>query len=160
MEEPVGISQYYQEDHDRLDGLFKEFQREKAAGSKQAAGSFEAFASGLLRHIAWEEEVLFPCFEEKTGLKGTGPTEVMRIEHREIRHLLRAIHEHLRQGRSSGSEEAALLEVLSEHNCKEERILYPAIDEQLSPQERREVFARMKGITGKKAADLAAEGKT
>lgn len=38
--------------------------------------------------------------------------------------------------------------ILEGHNHKEEHILYPLIDQQLSDEERRDVFARMEQISG------------
>ena len=45
------------------------------------------FTCGLSRHINVEEGVLFPTFEQMTGMT-TGPTTVMRSEHVEIRRLM------------------------------------------------------------------------
>ena len=76
-------------------------------------------------------------------MRGTGPTEVMRMGHRQIKQLLEAIRQGLQQGTASDSDEAALVEILHAHNQKEEQILYPATDELLTDQDRLEVFARM-----------------
>ncbi|MDE2291134.1 MAG: hemerythrin domain-containing protein [Elusimicrobia bacterium] len=92
------------------------------------------FLTGLSRHIVWEEEVLFPLFEEKTGMTG-GPTQVMRTEHRWIKDRLDAVHEKVRAADpGSDGEVEALLAVLGQHNMKEENILYPAIDAQLDAE--------------------------
>ncbi|MBI4436679.1 MAG: hemerythrin domain-containing protein [Candidatus Omnitrophica bacterium] len=143
------IAPYYEADHDRLDGLFRNFQSSKRSDFSKAKESFREFKIGLQRHIIWEEEILFPLFEEKAGMKGMGPTEVMRQEHRQIKNLLEAIHHKVaKQDPGSDAEETALLEVLGAHNQKEEKILYPAIDQFLSDQDREVVFRRMKGVRG------------
>ena len=142
----ASITRYFQRDHDRLDALFKQFQHLKKTATPKAEGNFGEFKSGLERHIAWEEDILFLRFEEKTGMGGTGPTEVMRMEHRQIKQLLEAIRQGLQQGTASDSDEAALVEILHAHNQKEEQILYPAIDELLTDQDRLEVFARMERL--------------
>ena len=139
----ASITQYFELDHDRLDALFEHFQHLKKTATPKAEGNFWEFKSGLESHIAWEEDILFPRFEEKTGMRGTGPTEVMRMEHRQIKQLLEAIRWRLQQATVSDLEEAALLEILHAHNQKEEHILYPAIDGLLTDQDRLEVFARM-----------------
>jgi len=41
----------------------------------------------------WEEELLFPMWEEKTGMIEDGPTPVMRFEHDQIKQLLDTIHQ-------------------------------------------------------------------
>ena len=143
------ITEYYESDHDRLDKLFREFQTSKRSDFPKAKEIFRQFKIGLQRHILWEEEILFPLFEEKTGMKGTGPTEVMRREHRQIKALLEAIHQRVQvQDPESDAEEGELLEILGAHNEKEEHILYPAIDRLLSDEKRKDIFHRMEGITG------------
>jgi iron-sulfur cluster repair protein YtfE (RIC family) len=89
-QQPISI--YYETDHDRLDDLFKNFQQLKRSDFSKAKQFFKEFKIGLQRHIIWEEEILFPLFEEKTGLKNGGPTEVMRLEHRQIKTHLETIH--------------------------------------------------------------------
>ncbi|MBI4060418.1 MAG: hemerythrin domain-containing protein [Elusimicrobia bacterium] len=120
---------HFAADHDRLDALFTEFQALKRANPAAAKEKFKGFLKGLTRHIVWEEDVLFPAFEEKTGMRDSGPTAVMRAEHREIKGHLDAIHEKVRVADpDSDASENALLSVLKNHNMKEEQILYPAID--------------------------------
>ncbi len=124
----TSIHQHYSEDHDRLDGLFRQFRELKAADGARARVLFGEFKSGLERHIVWEEEILFPAFENKTGIT-QGPTQVMRIEHREIKGFLQAIAGKLDAGDfATDREEVGLLAVLGPHNEKEEGILYPMID--------------------------------
>lgn len=123
------ISEHFAADHDRLDALFTEFQSLKRKNPAAAKERFKGFLKGLTRHIVWEEDVLFPIFEERTGMKDSGPTAVMRMEHRQIKGHLDAIHEKVRVADpDSDASEKALLDVLKAHNMKEERILYPAID--------------------------------
>lgn len=122
------IHQHYSEDHDRLDDLFRQFQQARTSDGARARALFDEFKAGLERHIVWEEEILFPAFEQKTGIT-EGPTQVMRIEHREIKGFLGTIAAKLAAGDfATASEEAGLLAVLGPHNEKEEGILYPMID--------------------------------
>jgi regulator of cell morphogenesis and NO signaling len=146
MNEP-NITSYYETDHDRLDELFKEFQRLKRTDFRKAKESFREFKSGLQRHIIWEEEILFPLFEQKTGIVNGGPTEIMRKEHRLIGKFLEEIHEKVKQQNpDSDQEEQQLLNTLFLHNQKEERILYPSIDRSLTDAELSGVFVTMKTI--------------
>lgn len=139
------ITTYYEHDHDRLDGIFKEFQATRQSEFERAVALFREFKAGLMRHILWEEEILFPIFENKTNMHGYGPTAVMRSEHRLIEQYLEAIHAKLAQRNADTEpEEQALLKTLFEHNMKEERILYPEIDKMMVDEERMEVFERMK----------------
>jgi hemerythrin-like domain-containing protein len=140
------IREYYEADHDRLDELFKTFQNWKRKDYPRAKEAFVAFKFGLQRHIVWEEEVLFPIFEEKVGMT-FGPTQVMRTEHREIATHLEAIHKKVQVADpDSDRDEANLLSVLGLHNEKEESILYPAIDRMVNEEEKAAVFERMKNI--------------
>lgn len=142
------ITAYFQADHDRLDQLFQQFQKAKQRDLQAAKPFFRAFRSGLKRHIIWEEEILFPLFEAKSGMgRGMGPTAVMRREHELIQDLLEALHDKVRNGDARSEEqEKALLEVLGGHNTKEEHVLYPAIDQLASEEEAAEVFAAMEEV--------------
>ena len=77
----------------------------------------------------------------------SGPTPAMRNEHRQIGQQLEAIHRKVTdQNPDSDQEEQALLDLLGPHNRKEERALYPAIDQVTSAEERETVFRDMKNI--------------
>ena len=142
------ISNYFEADHDRLDALFLQFQAHKRTDFPKAKSFFKNFLRGLKRHIVWEEEVLFPIFEAKSGMPpGEGPTQVMRMEHRQIGAALERIHDKVRQqDPESDSDEKSLLEVLSPHNMKEENMLYPGIDELISDQDAADMFRAMEEI--------------
>ena len=147
MSEQKTISVFYEEDHDRLDDLFKTFQRLKRSDFAKAKEAFKEFKVGLQRHIVWEEDLLFPLWEEKTGMSDGGPTFVMRNEHRQIGQHLEAIHDKVaEQNPDSGQEEQAILNILGSHNVKEERVLYPAIDQVTTQEERETIFRNMKNI--------------
>ncbi len=147
MSEPNTITAFYEQDHDRLDELFKTFQQLKRSDLAKAKEAFREFKLGLQRHIVWEEDLLFPLWEKKTGRSEEGPTVVMRVEHRQIGQQLEAIHSKvLEQNPDSDKEEQTLLDILGSHNRKEERALYPAIDQVASVEDRETVFNNMKSI--------------
>jgi len=74
-----------------------------------------------------------------------GPTQVMRTEHRMIGDCLEAIHHKVQaQDPESDQDDQRLLDILKSHNMKEERILYPSIDQVISDQERAELYQAMK----------------
>jgi regulator of cell morphogenesis and NO signaling len=147
MTQQQTISNYYETDHDRLDELFKRFQQLKRVDYPQAKRYFREFKFGLQRHIIWEEEILFPLFEQKTGMTNGGPTFVMRQEHRLIGKHLEAIHDKVKiMDPNSNDDEQALLNVLFAHNQKEEQILYPMIDRSVNDSERTKVFETMQSL--------------
>jgi regulator of cell morphogenesis and NO signaling len=136
--------EFMSKDHDRLDGIFSAFQKTKAENLDQAKTLFSKFESGLRKHIAWEEEILFPDFEEQTGMKNTGPTAVVRLEHNKIKEFLDQIRKNLQKADIQiESAEKDLIGVLTSHNQKEEKILYPWIDQSISEDARTEMIAKM-----------------
>lgn len=138
------IANFMGNDHDRLDAIFKEFQSLKKRDLSKARNLFSDFKSGLERHIVWEEEILFPIFEQRTGMLNSGPTFVMRMEHRQIKDYLGKIHEAILNGDVNTDEfERGLVEVLTAHNNKEESILYPWIDDSVSDEEKERSLLRM-----------------
>jgi iron-sulfur cluster repair protein YtfE (RIC family) len=144
MVETQNVRTAFADDHDRLDRLFADFRQLKRTDFARARECFKEFKFGLQRHIVWEEQILFPLFERKTGMTQGGPTAVMRTEHRLIGDRLEAIHQKVRaQDPESDGEDVALLEVLSSHNQKEENVLYPALDRLLSAEELATAFAAM-----------------
>lgn len=103
------VTPFYKHDHDELDGFFLKFQELKNQDYPQAKEYFKKFKFGLQRHIVWEEEILFPLFEEKTGMKDCGPTAVMREEHRQIGEYLEAVHKKVQCNDPDSGEEEQLL---------------------------------------------------
>jgi hemerythrin-like domain-containing protein len=91
--------------------------------------AFAAFSETLERHFTLEENVLFPAFEEATGIV-QGPTTVMRMEHQEMRELLEDMHKAARrQDRNQFLDLGETLLILNQqHNMKEENMLYPMFD--------------------------------
>ena len=141
------ISVTFEQDHDRLDALFTTFQQQKRKDMAKAKEAFVEFKFGLQRHIVWEEDVLFPKWEENSGMAEGGPTQVMRTEHRIIGECLEVIHQKVQANNpDSDLEEQRLVDVLKSHNMKEERILYPSIDQVITDQERAELYQAMKDI--------------
>ncbi len=155
----VGIREYFQQDHNRLDALFVKFQQCKRSDPGQAKEYFKEFKFGLQRHIVWEEDILFPCFERKAEMGRPGPTDVMRMEHREIKGFLESIHEKVKTGDpESDAEEAQLLSLLGQHNLKEENILYPGIDHLIDADERTAIFEQMEEIPAERYEHCCAVG--
>lgn len=144
------VTDCLQADHARLDGLMNDARSLLGNGdSESATAFFGQFRKGLMRHIDVEESLLFPAFEKATGMSQGGPTEVMRREHVEIKRIMGEIETLFTQPRPDFKKfdalRAALVAVLSEHNDKEEKILYPMCDRAIDADGRREIVARMEG---------------
>ncbi len=142
------VTEYLSNDHRRLDALFGEaIALARRGASAEAAGRAAEFRAGLERHIRWEEEILFPIFEDRTG-SSMGPTSVMRAEHRELLALLQGwsgaapaqVSETLQRTAD------AIAELLGQHNMKEEQVLYPRTDAFLDAAGRADAVRRMEGM--------------
>ena len=119
------------EHHRRCDGLFAEAERQIEKGDwKQCRLSAQRFADELLAHFAVEEETLFPAFEQSTGMT-TGPTRLMRIEHDQMRDLVRQLIEaaETEQRDTFFDVSDTLVVLMEQHNLKEENVLYPMCDQ-------------------------------
>lgn len=136
------INSYLGKDHERLDNLLQNFASLKK-DNKRAGIIFQTFSSGLKRHINWEELLLFPLFEDHTGSVNSGPTAVMRSEHAEIKVLINEIEKNIGLHLDSTAATQKLITLLADHNFKEEKILYPSMDDFFSDEETNNAIRKM-----------------
>ena len=144
-----GVNEALSWDHDRLDSLDERtFAARAASDLTLAKDLFTSFAFGLRRHIRFEEELLFPEFEARGGFDpDSGPTAVMRMEHREILDLLGQIEEGVGDPAFPAERlRAELHGVLGEHNMKEEHIVYPGTDRAMTAAESDALVARIQAV--------------
>ncbi len=128
------IHQVMSEDHKRCDDMFVEAQTHAARKDWAAAREYtDLFTRNVLLHFNHEESVLFPAFEQQTGMIH-GPTEVMREEHQTMRELFDDLRQAAAKESASGFLGVAesLFIFMQQHNMKEENVLYPMMDQQLS----------------------------
>jgi hemerythrin-like domain-containing protein len=138
------ITQFMTQEHSRLALLFREYQTLKGEAPDRARRRLKKFIAGLERHMTLEEEILFPRFEAVSRLGNSGPTTVMRSEHREIREALARL---LAESGAAGAAERiedALLESLRAHEAMEDLVFSPWIDESLSENERLGLFEQIR----------------
>lgn len=127
------ILQFLGSDHRACDDLFA--LAEEAAGNNNwgsARDLFGKFQAAMAHHLGMEEEVLFPAFEERTGMSA-GPTQVMRMEHEQMRALIDDMAAAAEAGNVSaylGASETLNM-LMQQHNLKEENMLYPMADRAL-----------------------------
>ena len=127
------ISKFMENNHRECDHLFAVAEESVANGKWQKAQSeFDAFRSETERHLAMEEEVLFPAFEAKTGMEG-GPTLVMRSEHQQMRKVIDDMAQALgnKEGDAYLGLSETLMVLMQQHNMKEEQMLYRMMDQAL-----------------------------
>lgn len=128
------IRSFMTDDHRRCDDIFADAEQALAARNLTAAkAAFGHFRAALLAHFDSEEKTLFPTFEAKTGMR-MGPTQVMRMEHTQMRTMLDDAAGALERGDTEDYLGLAdtLLIMMQQHNMKEENILYPMCDEHLA----------------------------
>jgi hemerythrin-like domain-containing protein len=120
-------------DHRACDDEFAEIEQAVVAGRwEQAQAAMSAFSQAMSKHFDAEEELLFPAFEAATG-STMGPTQVMRMEHVQIRDLLAAMQGAMtaKDADEYAGQAETLLIMMQQHNMKEENILYPMCDQTL-----------------------------
>ena len=138
----ITVEALLEDDHHRIDHMYDDVlqavTKQKPAMSQKLL--FKLFKSGLLRHLHWEEKVLFPLYEElmadplatekpnDSELKPDGAHTLLLLQqHAEIEQHLNDLESDL-----SGGMEASALQLLGEllkhHNDYEERTLYPAFE--------------------------------
>ncbi|MDE2612771.1 MAG: hemerythrin domain-containing protein [Burkholderiales bacterium] len=130
------ISTYMQHDHVEIDGIAERATAAAGAGDTGAMAREAAlFLQRLEQHIDMEERVLFPAFEERTGMREAGPSVQMREEHVQMRPILDTMRAALAaaDGQSWQRGSQALLEILVPHNAKEEQMMYPMLDDAMGP---------------------------
>lgn len=143
-EGPRSVTTYLQADHDRLDAILVLVERLAEEGSfPEAQARFGELACGLDWHINVEEQLVFPFFEAKTGMT-RGPTVVMRAEHKAIRDGVQSVVVALSACEAAPVHEAIakLTVILSAHNLKEEKMLYPMTDRAIDTFEAQERLVR------------------
>lgn len=144
---PREISKFLTQDHRACDEAFSEV--ENSILNKKTDGldkKFQEFADDFLNHFKMEEEVMFPVFEERTGMF-EGPTQVMRMEHQQMKGLIAQMQGDVEKGNYEhflGLAETFMI-LTQQHNAKEEQMLYNMADQVLGDVES-EVIEKMKNI--------------
>jgi iron-sulfur cluster repair protein YtfE (RIC family) len=136
-------------DHDRIDALLEDVRVMVEDGELERADHFFADArTQLLEHIRIEEDVLFPALETRLGT--TGPQSVMRRQHERIVGALdRAAGALARQDAAAFHAcDRELYALLSAHNAKEERVLYPMLDRALTLAESQQAITQIRRSHG------------
>jgi hemerythrin-like domain-containing protein len=141
------ISSYMTSDHHRCDELFS--QAEAAASGQDwgtIAADLQSFLDSMHHHFKMEEDVLFPAFEQSTGMS-MGPTQVMRMEHVQMRELFDAMADAVKQQDRDEflGQAETLLVMMQQHNMKEEQMLYRMADQALAG-EMEEVLQQMRAV--------------
>ncbi len=131
------IPEYMTHKHRHCDDIFA---IAEAAVANQdwslAEQQWQLFCDELELHLQAEEQILFPEFEQATGMT-SGPTQVMRMEHEQMRGLITSLNANLAEKNKDdflGFSET-LMVLMQQHNMKEEMMLYPMCQQNLANTE-------------------------
>ena len=129
------ISSYLTQDHRACDEEFANM--ENAVASEDWAKSeelFNKFSTDLEHHFTMEETIMFPAFEQRTGMTGGGPTQMMRMEHEQMRSVLTQLNTALNNKDKNNffGVSESLMMLMQQHNMKEEQMLYAMADSHLA----------------------------
>jgi hemerythrin-like domain-containing protein len=130
-----GLAFFFEQDHRDCDARWADVEELLDAGDIELAQTtWQKYDSSMRRHLAMEEEVLFPAFDAKSGMAGGGPVAVMKMEHRQMEGLLDQIGEAVEAGEAEKAMDLGdtLLMLVQQHNVKEEGMLYPAAESLLA----------------------------
>lgn len=131
---PESIAETLTADHRRCDRLLALVEAATGAGGwDPVVREAREFERVMERHFRFEEETLFPALEAAAPM-ASGPTGVMRLEHRQMRQMLGdllAATQARDQDDCLGVLDTLHL-VIQQHNAKEEAILYPLADRTLA----------------------------
>lgn len=142
------ITTFMDAEHERIHAMWEQtaaaLYAEEFGKLHRLAGDFIA---ALKRHLNAEEQILFPAIEKKTN--NTEPTGAMRLEHRQMEHMLEHLKplltvEELWTGiKAVEGQEIEPGALLRSHANKEHDVLYPMADEVLA-DEASQLIARIR----------------
>lgn len=127
------INAFMANHHKECDEQFAQAEDAVANGHwEQGSALWHEFAAELEKHFSREETILFPEFETVTGMTG-GPTQMMRMEHEQMRALVVEINKAVESKEKDQflALSETLMVTMQQHNMKEEQILYPMTDQSL-----------------------------
>lgn len=130
----TSIPEFMTTKHRECDELFIAAENAVTQNDWSAAKlAFEQFSQELALHFEAEETIMFPEFEQATGIT-QGPTQVMRGEHQQMRALVidltKALESDDRETYIGLSE--TLMVLMQQHNMKEEMMLYPMTQQRVA----------------------------
>jgi len=129
----ASIKDFLTADHRACDELFAAMEQiASKEGIVASRASYEEFVNATEHHFQMEERVMFPEFETKTGMI-QGPTQMMRMEHQQIRSLMEQLGEAITaedKDKFFGLTETIMI-MMQQHNMKEEQMLYTMAQQHL-----------------------------
>ncbi|MDD3475498.1 MAG: hemerythrin domain-containing protein [Sulfurimonas sp.] len=138
------IKDFMTQSHRDCDEIFAQMEDAVAAKSDEAVVKFEEFSDALTNHFKMEEMVLFPAFEQASGMRD-GPTQVMAMEHEQMRELLSRMSSAIKDKDKFFGISETLMILMQQHNMKEEQMLYPMAEQHLG-DDADHIISRMRTV--------------
>lgn len=137
--QPDSLLAYHVGDHGRLALQVAELQH--PIGAARCLADLER---AMALHFSREEETFFPLYEKQAAAQ-RGVTGVLSREHAEIRRILASMREALEQAELTAYRQRYQLLTmrLPGHYEREQRIIFPALDQALSPAGRASLIHRL-----------------
>src|SRR5215471_4348793 len=140
--------------HRRLDHLFLEHQRALLRlNLEQAADLLAEYEHDLLAHIRDEEALMMPLYRERATAPTGGAAEIFLGEHEKLRQFLVLFWQELEKLKTVDDLERGVLflldsqhlfkRLLVHHDSREQKMLYPLLDQVTTEVEREHLFARL-----------------
>ena len=143
------IKEYMSADHRACDESFANMENAVHEENwKEANKLFESFAGDLIYHFDMEEKVMFPAFKARSASAHCDPTEMMIMEHDQMRKLIsdmRADIDEKNKEHFFGLSETLMM-TMQQHNMKEEQMMYPMVDEAME-SENKILLEEMKNLS-------------
>jgi len=130
-------------EHERINDMLDDFQREVDIGLHDAGFLFNKFKWNLEKHFFVEEKAIYTIYESLMGEQISDIFHLMQ-EHGEVMEMVKAIEEKLRNGLKP--EVFKLKEILIKHRKFEDDFFYPKLDEALDDVHRQEVIEKVKEV--------------
>lgn len=136
----------FSDDHHQ--GLVHSLRLRRAAGDpgtlRETARAFlEFWREDTSAHFRREEEILLPVLARYGGDVEREPVTEMLAQHARIRGLVMSLEDELDRGEIRPETAREIGELLESHIRLEERIVFPAIEEELPEEALQEISARL-----------------
>lgn len=143
------VMEFMTTDHHRIHALLHELLvLAQQGGREELRSKLEHLETGLRKHFAMEEEILFPVIAAKLGTP-RGPAALLRDEHLlayQMLDTLKRLCEPPERRDELLQLTRGLRDMLANHSGIEERILYAVTDLLLSAEERDELVRRCQRV--------------
>lgn len=135
------------QEHDRLNYMLKEFEKQYKNNSPITQETFIKFKLNLEKHFDFEEEFIFSIYTKTTNNKDFNIYKIiinLISEHKDIKSLVRKIENSF--SKDIKSEISEIKKIITHHIKVENETLYPELDKKLTKEQKIEISHNAKEI--------------